>query len=200
MPRRKSSPPGPVYFTSYEVAKILGVSNQTVVNWVNSNRLVAHRTLGGHRRIAKADVVSFARDNGYPLARELVDTGSVRKRVLVVDDEVAFADLVREYLSAKGFEVEIADSGFAAGLTVARYKPDLIVMDLMMPGMDGFEVHRTLRRDADTCHVPVIACTGYRDPDIDRKIRDERFDGFVDKPLKLDGLVDLIRDLLHLQA
>ena len=73
--------------------------------------------------------------------------------------------------------MEVADSGFQAGFTVARFKPDLILMDLMMPDMDGFEVHRTLREDPDTRHVPVIACTAYRDPDVDRRIREERFDG-----------------------
>lgn len=201
MARKKSSVSGPVYYTTYQVAKQLGVSLPTVVNWVNSGRLRAHRTPGGHRRIAHNDVIAFARANAYPIARELAEAGSSRKRVLIVDDEEDFADLVREYLRVRGdFDVEIADTGFQAGFTVARFKPDLILMDLMMPDMDGFEVHRTLRDDPDTRHIPVIACTAFRDPDVDRRIRDEQFDGLIEKPLKLDALLELIRTRLGMLA
>ena len=197
MARKKSTMKGPVYYTTYQVAKYLGVSLPTVVNWVNSGLLKAHRTPGGHRRIAHNDVIAFARANEYPIARELADAAGSRKKVLIVDDEKDFSDLVREYLKVKGeFEVEVADSGFQAGFTVARFKPDLILMDLMMPDMDGFEVHRTLRDDPETRHVPVIACTAYRDPDVDRRIKEERFDGFIEKPLKLDALLELVRDKL----
>ena len=201
MARKKSTMKGPVYYTTYQVAKYLGVSLPTVVNWVNSGLLKAHRTPGGHRRIAHNDVIGFARANEYPIARELADASGSRKKVLIVDDEKDFSDLVREYLKVKGeFEVEVADSGFQAGFTVARFKPDLILMDLMMPDMDGFEVHRTLRDDPETRHVPVIACTAYRDPDVDRRIREERFDGFIEKPLKLDALLELVRDKLGMAA
>ncbi|MEZ4241885.1 MAG: response regulator [Myxococcota bacterium] len=197
MARKRNALNGPVYYTTYQVAQFLGVSLPTVVNWVNSGLLHAHRTPGGHRRIAHNDVIAFARENDYPIARELLDTGSTRKKVLVVDDEKDFSDMVREYLKVRGqLDVEIAESGFQAGFTVARFKPDLILMDLMMPDMDGFEVHRTLRDDPDTRHIPVIACTAYRDPDIDRRIREERFDGLIEKPLKLDALLELIQSRL----
>lgn len=196
MARRKSTYSGPVYYTTYQVAKFLGVSLPTVVNWVNSGLLQAHRTPGGHRRIAHNDVVAFARNNDYPIARELLDAGG-QKKVLIVDDEKDFSEMVRDYLALKGeLEVEVADSGFQAGFTVARFKPDLILMDIMMPDMDGFEVYRMLRDDPDTRHIPVVACTAYRDPEIDQRIASEQFDGFVEKPLKLDALLELVRTKL----
>jgi excisionase family DNA binding protein len=196
MPRRKNQYEGPTYYTTYQVAKYLGVSLPTVVNWVNSGLLAAHRTPGGHRRIARNDVIAFARENDYPLAREFLEAGTGRKKVLIVDDEHDFSDMVRDYLTIKGnFEVEVADSGFQAGFTVARFKPDIILMDIMMPDMDGFEVYRMLRDDPETRHIPVVACTAYRDPVVDSRIREERFDGFVEKPLKLDSLLDLLRRL-----
>lgn len=196
MARRKSTYSGPVYYTTYQVAKFLGVSLPTVVNWVNSGLLQAHRTPGGHRRIAHNDVVAFARNNDYPIARELLDAGG-QKKVLIVDDEKDFSEMVRDYLALKGeLEVEVADSGFQAGFTVARFKPDLILMDIMMPDMDGFEVYRMLRDDPDTRHIPVVACTAYRDPEIDQRIASEQFDGFVEKPLTLDALLELVRTKL----
>ncbi|MBW1877728.1 MAG: response regulator [Deltaproteobacteria bacterium] len=200
MARRKHSVDGPVYYTTYQVAKFFGVSLPTVVNWVNSGLLSAHRTPGGHRRLARNDVIAFARQHEYPLAKELLGTGDGKKKILVVDDEQDFSEMVREYLSMKeDFEVEVADSGFQAGFTVARFKPDLILMDLMMPDMDGFEVHRMLRDDVDTRHIPVIACTAYRDPVVDARVREERFDGFMEKPLKLDSLLTVIRKHLGME-
>ncbi len=200
MPRKKSSYDGPVYYTTYQVAKFLGVSLPTVVNWVNSGLLNAHRTPGGHRRIPHNDVLSFARAHDYPISPALVAARG-KKRVLVVDDERDFSDMVCEYLKLKGdLEVEVADSGFQAGFTVARFKPDLILMDLMMPDMDGFEAHRMLRDDPETRHVPIIACTAYRDPEIDNRIRSEAFDGMIEKPLNLEGLLTLIRQKLGLPS
>jgi excisionase family DNA binding protein len=193
MARRKTPVAGPVYYTTYQVGKFLGVSLPTVVNWINSGLLKAHKTPGGHRRIAHNDVLTFARLHEYPL-RELVAAGDPRKKVLVVDDEPDFASLVKEYLKLKGeLDVEVAESGFQAGFTVARFRPDLILMDLMMPDMDGFEVHKTLRDDPDTRHVPVIACTAYRDPEIDRRLREQPFDGFIEKPVQLEALLTLVR-------
>lgn len=197
MGRHKSTVSGPVYYTTWQVAKQLGVSLPTVVNWVNAGLVRAHRTPGGHRRIAHGDVVAFARDHDYPLPPELLVGSGSRRRILIVDDEQDFSEMVREYLEIKGeFEVEVADSGFLAGWTVARFKPHLILLDLPMPDMDGFEMHRTLRNDPETRHVPVVACTAFRDAEVDRRIREARFDGFVEKPVQLEGLMELVRRLL----
>jgi len=198
--RKKARYDGPVYYTTYQVANFLGVSLPTVVNWVKSGLLDAHKTPGGHRRIAHNDVIAFAREHDYPLSRELLGGADGPAKVLVVDDEKDFSEMVKEYLRIKGgFDVEVADSGFQAGFTVARFKPDIILMDIMMPDMDGFEVHRMLRDDPDTRHIPVVACTAYRDPETDRRIEEDRFDGFVEKPLKLDHLLDVIRQKLGIR-
>ncbi|MCB9758849.1 MAG: response regulator [Alphaproteobacteria bacterium] len=185
------------YYTTYQVSKILGVSLPTVVNWVNSGKLNAHRTPGGHRRIARGDLILFAREYNYPLSDDFLNQSSGRRRIVIVDDEQDFSDMVRDYLTIKGkFDVQVADSGFPAGFIVARFKPDLILLDIMMPDMDGFEVLRMLRAGRDTQHIPVIACTAYRDVQIERRIQEEDFDGFIQKPLKLDELLSMIQEAL----
>ena len=104
----RKSKPGPTYYTTYQVSKILGVSLPTVVNWVNSGKLNAHRTPGGHRRIGRNDLISFAREYNYPLSDEFLADSSGRRRVLIVDDERDFSDMVRDYLAMKGeFDVEV---------------------------------------------------------------------------------------------
>jgi excisionase family DNA binding protein len=197
MARRKTGIQGPQYFTTFQVAKLLGVSPPAVVNWVNQELLKAHRTPGGHRRIAQHELVRFANEHHYPLPEDLrAPSAAADWRVLVVDDEADFCDMVREYLTIRGgFNVEVATSGFGAGLTVARFMPHVILMDIMMPDMDGFEVLQRLRSDPTTRAIPVVACTAFRDPELERRIQSENFDRFVQKPLKLDELLDVILSL-----
>ena len=195
MARKKNTVPTPTYLTTHQVAAALGVSGPTVVKWIEGGRLAAHRTLGRHRRIAWADLVTFAVDNQYPLDTALFSSSHLPvRRVLVVDDEPDFAEMVRDYLTVRGgFEVEIAESGFQAGFTVARFKPDLILLDIMMPDMDGFEALRMLQQNPETRHVPVIACTGYRDANLARRVEEHPFTALIEKPVKLDALLGVVQ-------
>lgn len=198
MTRRPDTTPGPVYYTTFQVAKKLGVSPPTVVNWVNSGLLAAHRTPGGHRRMKWEDIAAFAAKHRYPIDGVVPgepEGGAAReaRRALVVDDDPAFGLLVREFLTARGdWEVEVAHSGFAAGLLVARFKPAVVLMDLMMPDMDGFEVLRSFKNDPEMRGIPVVACTAYRDPAIEERVRREPFAGYVQKANKLDALLAAI--------
>ncbi len=193
-PRGEGGEP-PRFYTTHQVARLVGVSIPTVASWCDSGQLAAHRTAGGHRRIAHADLVAFAAERGLALAPSFDDGAP---RVLIVDDERDFSEMLRDYLQIKGFEVEIAESGFQAGMTVARFHPHLILMDIMMPEMNGFEVHRVLRGDPLTRDIPVIACTAYRDAEVDAGVVRERFEGFVEKPIKMSQLLALIRRTLGL--
>jgi len=175
---------------------MMGVSIPTVVSWCESGLIDAHRTAGGHRRIAHADLVAFAEPRGVVLPRSARDDPP---RILIVDDERDFSEMLRDYLSIKGFEVAVAHSGFQAGLEVGRFQPDLVLLDILMPDADGFEVLRTLREDPETRSLPVVACTAFRDAALDARVARERFDGFVEKPLNMSGLLDLVRRTLNLE-
>ncbi len=202
MPRRRSISEGPVTYTTFQVARFLGVTPPTVVNWVSGGLLPAYRTPGGHRRIRREDLVAFARERAFPVVPELMDVPLaepvvVSRRVLVVDDEADFCNLVRSYLIGRGgWEVEIALSGFAAGLTVARFKPDVVLMDILMPDMDGFQVLRMMRNDSEMRGVPVVACTAWRDPQVEQRVKREAFHDCVHKPVKLDHLAAVLEAAL----
>ena len=202
MARKRQENNGPFYFTTFQVAKFLGVSPPTVVNWVNSGLLVAHRTPGGHRRMRAEDVVAFARAYDYPVPSNLAGpapvAASLPRRVMIVDDERDFAQTVGDYLQLKGgFEVEIANSGFSAGMLMARFRPSVVLMDIMMPDMDGFEVLRMLRSDPEMRGVPVLACTAYRDAAVEERARAEGFDAYLEKPLRFDRLLELLESVLR---
>ncbi len=196
-----------MYFTTFQVAKALGVSPPTVVNWINAGLLQAHRTPGGHRRIRREDVVVFAREHAYPLDVEHLGGApngdepaaeTLARRVLVVDDDVDFARMVQDYLSLKaGFEVEIAESGFAAGFAVARFRPSVVLLDIQMPDLDGFEVLRRMRENPETREIPVVACTAYDNPDWEDRARREAFIAFVRKSTRLERLLDILDAAVH---
>lgn len=114
--------------------------------------------------------------------------------MLVIDDEPDFLLLVRETLTGiDDLEVVTANSGFMAGLEMGRLRPDVILLDLMMPDIDGFEVFRLLQAREAFRDIPVIACTAFADESIVQRTRDAGFSGFISKPLVLATLEPLIR-------
>jgi excisionase family DNA binding protein len=163
--------PEKAVFTTFEAAKLCHVSPLSIINWVNAGRLPAFRTPGGHRRIRREDLARFMRENGIPLPDDVRD-GSGRKRVLVVDDEVGIRDVITESLSRRAtpYEVVTAADGFEAGRLVATFRPDVVLLDLRMPGLDGFQVCRTIKGDSETASTIVIAMTGYHTQETEARI------------------------------
>ena len=158
-------------FTTFEAAKLCHVSPLSIINWVNAGRLPAFRTPGGHRRIRREDLLLFMRDNGLPIPDEMQE-GSGRRKVLIVDDEPSIRELLSEHLSTRTspYEVSTAADGFEAGRLVATFRPDVVLLDLRMPGVDGFQICRTIKADPDTLNIVVIAMTGYYSPETEARV------------------------------
>ena len=186
-------------FTTFEAAKLCHVSPLSIINWVNAGRLPAFRTPGGHRRIRREDLVRFMRDNGMPLPEELRE-GSGRPRVLVVDDEASIREVLTEHLTTreKPYEVMAAADGFEAGRLVATFKPDVVLLDLRMPGMDGFQVCRTVKADPETSNTVVIAMTGYYTPETEARILECGAMRCIAKPIEPSALGTQIDQLFDL--
>jgi len=185
-------------FTTFEAAKLCHVSPLSIINWVNAGRLPAFRTPGGHRRIRREDLVRFMRDNGMPLPEELRE-GSGRPRVLVVDDEASIREVLTEHLTtrAKPYEVMAAADGFEAGRLVATFRPDVVLLDLRMPGMDGFQVCRTIKADPETSNTVVIAMTGYYTPETEARILECGAMRCIAKPIEPSALGTQIDQLFE---
>jgi len=162
---------GKSVFTTFETAKLCHVSPLSIINWVNAGRLPAFRTPGGHRRIRRDDLIRFMRDTGIPLPDELRE-GSGRPKVLVVDDEASIREVLAEHLTTRGtpFEALTASDGFEAGRLMATFRPDVVLLDLRMPGLDGFQVCRTIKADPETSSTIVVAMTGYFSPETESRI------------------------------
>ena len=158
-------------FTTFETAKLCHVSPLSIINWVNAGRLPAFRTPGGHRRIRREDLVRFMRESGIPLPEELRE-GSGKPKVLVVDDEATIRDVLAEHLTTRSnpYEVLTAADGFEAGRLVVTFRPDIVLLDLRMPGLDGFQICRTIKADPETSGTVVIAMTGFYSPETEARI------------------------------
>ncbi|MFT5693958.1 MAG: excisionase family DNA binding protein [Oceanicoccus sp.] len=148
-----------VYLTPVEAAELLMVSTASIRLWASKGLLAASVTVGGHRRFQMRDIYAFARSRGIAIeARQNNDL-----RVLVVDDDAQIRGYLAELLETQpGIEaMEFAVDGFDAGQKVAVFQPDVILLDIMMPGMDGFETCRRLKGDISTRHIRLVAMTGY---------------------------------------
>ncbi len=116
--------------------------------------------------------------------------------VLIVEDDRISQKMVRDALRAAGYETEEVDSGERALQKVAEKTPDLIVMDIRLPGIDGLETTRRLKADPGTAAIPIVAVTAHVMPEDESLIRDAGCDAYMPKPLRFSALLGLVRDLL----
>ena len=128
-------------FSTSEVAKYCHVTADTIRKWAEAGRIRVFKTPGGHRRIRRDDLLRFLRENNIPIH---VDLDSGGGKILVVDDEKAVISVIRRFLerAKTPFQIEVATDGYEAGHQVASFHPNVIFLDLRLPGIDGFEVCR----------------------------------------------------------
>ena len=143
------------FYTTFEAARLLGVSLPTVVNWIKARRLKAHRTPGGHRRIAREDLAGFIVRHGMPVPGELSGAVQGRRKALVVAGPGPAREGMVRQLVAAGYAVEQASPGFAAGAAAARFAPDVLVVQ--PEGPDGGDAVRGPRSDRELAEVPLVA-------------------------------------------
>ena len=186
-------------YTTYEVSKICGVTMKTVAGWIEADKMLAFKTVGGHRRIKEEDLVSFLKKNNIPFPAELRDKGL--HRVLIVDDEKLVVNLISKLLDKEKnmFVYSVATDGFEAGRQTLSFNPDLIVLDLMLPGIDGFEVCRKIKGEPKLNHIKIIAITGFPSEENERKIREAGVDAYLPKPFDTVVFMKDIHKLLHIK-
>ena len=181
-------------FTTHEVSRLLHVNPRSVINWIDQNLLPSYRTPGGHRRIRREDLLSFLRKHQIPTPAALVDGGNFS--MLIVDDEDEITEIIKTYFTRQGgFEIGVASDGITALLEVGRAKPDLLILDIMIPGVDGVEVCRRIKAGPAASTV-IIAISGQ--PEMEKKILQAGADRFMTKPLDLEKLSHEVRNLLRI--
>lgn len=192
------------FLTLYEASQFCGVSPKTLSNWVEAGKLKASRTVGGHRRVIVSDLNELLREMGMPLVdegppeEEVTATG--RHRILVVDDDAIIVETIVLALEEDEHDYEVisAADGFEAGLQVSRVQPHLVILDIMMPDINGYEVCRRLKNDPATSAIKVIVLSAYLDEDSAARMRSYGADACFPKPLPLADLKAQVAALLGL--
>ncbi len=175
-------------------AKYCSLSRVTIWKYVKKGELKASLTPGGQYRIRKKDLESFIRKNGmYPLA----NYQPAGKKILIVDDDPQFQAMLTQMLSTHKYETEVASDGFEAGVKVMEFKPGLIILDLIMPGMDGFEVCKQIKENSATSHIKILAITGYDTKENRDRIMKAGADGYLAKPIAMGTLLQHVENLLN---
>ncbi len=183
-------------YTTFEISRFCSVDISTVMGWVDDGKLDAYRTPGGHRRVSHDDLLSFLEKYRMPV-HPLLKKASMR--VLIVDDDPVEVRMLRRCLEKMMpvTELDVAHDGFEAGRKLETFQPDLIILDLMLPGIDGFQVCRNIRADEAKKGLKILAISGLRSAETEKKILAMGADAFVAKPFKIDVMRSLVGGLLE---
>jgi len=186
----------PDLFSTKDMAKLLGVDYTTVIAWCEKGKLPSFRTPGGHRRIHFSDVMNFLHQYNLPIPPAL--TGSGALSCVVVDDEPDIRELatrVVRQIEPKA-TIEVAEDGFAAGQKIMDLLPNLVVLDLNLPGLDGFSVCERIRKEKRLANTKILAITGRDTPENKKKILLAGADDYLPKPFDAKTLKDAILKLI----
>jgi len=181
----------PEWMTLGQAAKFLGVAQSTIRKWSDHGRIPTFYTPGRHRRYRRGDLEAF-----------LVRSGPGRQQsgpsVLLVDDDAGMRELVRLQLEREGYAVQEAASAAEGLAAIESRKPELILLDVMMPHVDGWEMLRQIQERYGVGSIPVLMFSGQVDEAGERQATSSGASGFVGKGFDLDELVDQAKTIVPL--
>ena len=185
---RRAPTSEPDWLTLGQAAKYLGVAQSTIRKWSDVGRVPAFYTPGGHRRYRRGDLDAFLERSGPGRGR----TGPL---VLVVDDDPGVRQVVRANLEAEGYAVREAGSADEGLASLEQEPPDLLLLDVMMPEVDGWEMLRRVQERFGVGAIPVLVFSGTVEERTvaDATARGAR--GFLGKPFDLQQLIDQAKQI-----
>jgi excisionase family DNA binding protein len=181
-------------FTTGEAAEVCKVSQQTIIRCFDSGRLRGFRVPGSRfRRIPRDALIAFMKDNGIP--PDALESG--KQKILVVDDDPEIVELFVDVLERDGrFEVRTAATGYDAGIATQDFMPDLIILDYMLPDVNGNVVCQTIRKNPNFEHMKIIIVSGVVNQDEINDLLKSGADDFVKKPFNIEKLIERVGELL----
>jgi excisionase family DNA binding protein len=163
-------------FSSFQIGKLLHVSRQAINQWIDRGYMTSFRTPGGHRRVRRSDLIDFLMHRRIPLPPELEGgptPAPERPTIMIVDDEEDYLLVLAEAIAQclPNARVRCQRNGLDALLAIGVERPDLLILDLCMPKIDGFEVCRRLKLNAHTRGLPIMIVTGYKTDELREPMR-----------------------------
>ena len=184
-------------FTTGEAAKICKVSQQTIIRCFDNGSLKGFRVPGSRfRRIPRDQLFVFMKDNGIPT--DALESG--QKKLLIVDDDQDLVDLMVDCFQRDGrFELRTANNGFDAGMQVKEFRPDCVVLDVMLPDINGKEVCHRVRADTSLEDVRILCISGMVEEDKIQELRLSGADDFLHQPFDIEHLIERMCSLLEIE-
>lgn len=181
-------------YTTGEIAALCHVTINAVKKWIASGKIEAFKTPGGHFRVNHEDFMAFLEKYKLDVKEDIFPE---RKKILIIDDEQDIVEFIKGALESmdKGFLIETAGDGYEALIKVGDFKPELLVLDIRMPKIDGFEVCRRIKGDNSTRQIKILAVTAYGSDDIEKIIQCGADYG-MPKPIKLKEFQRNVQKLL----
>jgi excisionase family DNA binding protein len=188
-------------FSALEVANICGVVNQTAINWIKSKHLKAFTTPGGQYRIYADDLVNFLEGRDMRVPEELfaILKGDTSNTILIIDDNEELNNLLKEVIGKqmKGYKIYQAFDGFEAGKLLGEHKPKVILLDIDLPGVDGYTLCKRIKNDESLGNPTVLSISGIDDGEAEKRILREGADAFFPKPIDFSDLINHIEKVIH---
>jgi CheY-like chemotaxis protein len=183
-------------FGTHDVARVCHVTPPTVGRWIEEGLLPSFTTGGGHRRVWDEDLRAFLLAHNIPLPADLLPLDPLR--VLVVDDEPRLRQMMLRALKTAYPTAEFheAEDGFDAGRKISELLPALVVLDVMLPGMDGLKVCENVKKDARLKNIRILVITGTLIDASRKSWASAGADGFLAKPFRPEALLSEVKKLL----
>lgn len=169
--------------STHDVAEYCGVTPRTVLRWVDAGVLPGFQTGGGRRRVQRDDLIQFMRARGMELPEVLLPS---RNRVAIIDDDLLHVQMMERVLKtmAPHLDIRSASDGFSAGALVFSFRPDLIFLDLVMPGLDGFDVCRRIRAEPDFEGTGLCILSSHLSGPVRRRLEELGANDTIAKPFR----------------
>ncbi len=182
------------FLSTQEAARLCQVDRRTMLRWLDSGLIHHHLTGGGWRRIQRSDLLAFMRERGMPIPADL-DGGP--PRIAIIDDDKNFTAGLKRFFEGElpEADVRVANDGFAGGLLVMSFRPDLVVLDIVMPGIGGLEVCRRIREQSILDDSAIVVVSGHLAPTWKVRLEALGASRCMHKPLSPDDLQVLIDQL-----
>ncbi|MFC1593942.1 response regulator [Candidatus Omnitrophota bacterium] len=183
--------------TTGEIARHCHVTYRGVLKWIEAGKLATYKTPGKHNRVRVVDFIDFLNKYNMPVPDNFVGR-ALKKRILIVDDDKNAVSTIRRILRMRNgkYEIDVAFNGFDAGAKLVAFKPDIVVLDIRMPHVDGYTVIKRIRQSLDGGTIKIIVISGYFQQEGKRKISSMGVDACIDKPFDPERFLQTIEEVL----
>ncbi len=183
-------------YTTYDIGRMTGTDPTTVHKWIDKGLMHGYRTPGGHRRVTKDSLQAFLVAHGMPVPNDLREKDDIR--LLLVDDDFALLKTLSKAILRlrEKWGVEASSDGYQALLMVPTYRPNAVLLDILMPGLDGFSVLKSIKTHDPNIHVLAISAK----TDVEKKVLSLGASAFLRKPVAATAIIETVERVCGILA